>query len=883
MLDEMKVYLKVIQSKVVDECLCKDILKKISLLNVTEMSKDRMLIADLFCSVLQAIQENKINELEKEIIEAFKNISQIARTGKENSSLVIIDFLNHLYQHRNYVHQKIDISQDEILILLKDMEAIKFVLLICDEDGERYFPANRLLSNIVLDVNFINSRIEPYHINLLQLAVEMFKITGEVDPQEQFERLINTCNLHFIRYLDGTSTRIDTIDMTNYKYNNVMVFYNEREKKVLIRHENLSYFDILSNEVHINHEINAQGREIGYSVELSVEGIVLDYSEAIKESPIELLKLLYSKKCKNVMIEKMIVKTPEGKYEPLNPFCVNDQWIIKGRINQSKGKCYQLEQIIDCIDEGRLQMLSTCAKCGGINQISFGLCLFLLEKELVDIDKMFSNVNKDECLQNSVIRNWVELTTNKLESLEFVLRKWMQDLEYCNDRLLKDFTFDNRRIRDTFPFVLSLDWIYKMLEMPTQASVFIGTISYEKEDKYYIDFSPRANISLAKKLHDEIHSIYSSEVIFSEDTVIEEILHDENKGYFLLKDGTWYFDISLQNILKIIVSIELLNDSLLHEEILRIFSEELCQSIFSIMDLHSEELLDVNIKKMDKDSMFRYRLLHNVLFNNINAETSNDYINIFLKHQILNFKEIGNDDLFAKDGLSTLVVPKDNINADASLRKIYDKYLRKHSKRDTLWWYFPKDLSCESNIYYKDGNKLSVMRFLFDNIEHGTATIRTLAIYLGKEKEWIEFEIQRTKSKINILEQKIEMQKSSVIKYNVGSNVVEPKDIYIANSPKIEVHSYFGTNEGDQLIKDFLEYCKINESEYSVSHSYDIICKPDRIEKECVKLGLDYKRNNNIYLVIREFNMPKRNLLPKGTVGNADNVITLLVKKKEIN
>ena len=231
MLDEMKVYLKVIQSKVVDECLCKDILKKISLLNVTEMSKDRMLIADLFCSVLQAIQENKINELEKEIIEAFKNISQIARTGKENSSLVIIDFLNHLYQHRNYVHQKIDISQDEILILLKDMEAIKFVLLICDEDGERYFPANRLLSNIVLDVNFINSRIEPYHINLLQLAVEMFKITGEVDPQEQFERLINTCNLHFIRYLDGTSTRIDTIDMTNYKYNNVMVFYNEREKK----------------------------------------------------------------------------------------------------------------------------------------------------------------------------------------------------------------------------------------------------------------------------------------------------------------------------------------------------------------------------------------------------------------------------------------------------------------------------------------------------------------------------------------------------------------------------------------------------------------------------------------------------------------------------
>ena len=41
------------------------------------------------------------------------------------------------------------------------------------------------------------------------------------------------------------------------------------------------------------------------------------------------------------------------------------------------------------------------------------------------------------------------------------------------------------------------------------------------------------------------------------------------------------------------------------------------------------------------------------------------------------------------------------------------------------------------------------------------------------------------------------------------------------------------------------------------------------------------KNNKNIYIVIREFNMTKRTLLPKGSVGDAENAITLFVKKGE--
>lgn len=881
MLIELRSSLEAIQSNVNDIELCREVLGKLANLNVTEMSKDRVLVADLFYAALEAIQEIKGDYLENEVFDAFVNISQIAKPGEESASLILVNFLNDLYRHRNGVSSQINISVDETIVLLKDLEPIKFIFLLSDEDGERYFPASRLLSNIVLDPTFISSKIEPYHINLLQLAVEMYRITGGVNPQEQFEQLIHDCKLQFINYLDGTSIRVDTIDMANYRYNHVMVFYNEKEGKVLIRHENENYFSDLPDGIQINHEINAQRTIIGHWVELPVDGVAIDYSEAIKENPTELLELLYAKGCKNVLIEKMIIKNLDGKYGPLNPFCVNDKWVIKGQINKLDGKVCAREKIIECIDEGRLQMLSTSAHCEGINQISFGLCLYLLEKECVDVEKMLSTDAELECRQNTIIRNWVKLTTDNDDALEYVLRKWLDDLEYCNGDLLKNFAFEKRNIRDILPFVMSLKWVYELLDMPDEPSIFVGTISYEEEDTYYIDFLPRVNKSLAKNNHSEISGIYSTDVILTGDTEPEEIFRDQMIGYFMLKAGKWYFDASLQNVLKIVVNIELLNAYLIQQHVISAFVENKCHPIFSIMELHAEELLDVDVTKMDKVSMFRYRLLHNILYNHIDADTVDDYINIFLKHQQISFEGITRDKLFASDDRNTLIVPKDRLVEDAVLRKVYDRYIRKHSKRDDLWWYSQEGLSCVNKEFYRNGHRINVIRFLFDNTEHGTATIRTIAANIGKEQEWIDFEIMRTKRNEVELRKAIEKQLSTIQAYIIGENVVKPQNIYEANSPLIEIHSYFGTDEGDGLIKTFLEYCGIEKDNYSVSHSHNILYKADRIEKECENLGLDYEHNKNIYIVIREFNMTKKTLLPKGAVGDAKKVITLFVKKPE--
>lgn len=73
--------------------------------------------------------------------------------------------------------------------------------------------------------------------------------------------------------------------------------------------------------------------------------------------------------------------------------------------------------------------------------------------------------------------------------------------------------------------------------MPDEPGIFVGTISYEGDGSYYIDFLPRANKSMAKNNHSEISGIYSTDVILLGDTDPEEIFQDQMIGYFVMKES----------------------------------------------------------------------------------------------------------------------------------------------------------------------------------------------------------------------------------------------------------------------------------------------------------------------------------------------------------
>lgn len=883
MLKDFQSDLFAIQANSNDVELISNTLKKVASIDISESSDDRILIADLYYASLKAIQamedDEIIKRLKDDIICAFENINLIAKSGEDSATLIIINFLNDLYQRREDLASGIELSHENLVVLLKDLDSIKFIFKFCDQDGKRYFPINRLLSNIILDSNFINTRIEPYHVNMFQLSVEMFKATSE-DPSVRFNELIKECNLKFVSYLDGACLRVDTMDMCNFRNNQVMIFYNVNMQKVLIRHEDKKYFTDLPDGVDVISEFNMNKRPIGYFVELDVKGTAIDYSDAIKESPKEFLRLLYEGKYRNVLIEKMILKTSDGKYEPLNPFCKNDKYIIKGKINGREGKVFSTDRFISGIEEGRLQLFSTDNKHTVLDQISVGLCLYLLENYSVDIDTLFSDLEYDDWLQNIIIKNWVNNNINVYDSLEFALEKYAIDLDYCSRKNnIKDLRFEKGRIRDVLPYMFSLGWVYNILNLPDQPSIYIGTL-IEEEEGYYIDFSPRVNRSVAKNINENISNTTSNNVKLSEETDPDEFYQDEKRRYFVYDGSEWHSSITLQNLYKIIVTIELNNSKMISYDINKCIHQNSFDVLKNIMKLHQKELSDIEIHKIDFDSLIKFRLTNNLLLNEIDSKKWKDYFNLFSKQQIIKFEDIIHDSYFSHKEEGVLVVPKDQVQQDAVLRKVYENYIRVNATRDLDWWYSCIELSMKDGAYYLKESRVNKLRFLFDNIEHGTAAIRTIAANLGKENEWIQFEQERTGVEESILKSRIECSKRKCQKYRCGNDVIELKDVYTTNQPLIEVHSFFGTDEGDELIKKFLAYSGIENSDDYVTHRKKIIKKAELVKDECKNLGIKY--DDKIYIVIREFNMPKKDLLPIGAVGKADNVATLLVKKLEV-
>ena len=205
------------------------------------------------------------------------------------------------------------------------------------------------------------------------------------------------------------------------------------------------------------------------------------------------------------------------------------------------------------------------------------------------------------------------------------------------------------------------------------------------------------------------------------------------------------------------------------------------------------------------------------------------------------------------------------------------KYIYRASERDTNWWYSPGRIEQkEDKFYYLNGNKIEIIRFLFDNTMFGAATKRTLAGYLGKEKEWLETQTCR-KSSSN-LENKFKKTRDKCITYDNKLNI---EQICLKNSPKIEVCSYYGTKCGQQKVQEFLQtQCKLENC--TVEFHIEISKKGLMLENAAKTLGMNLKDDEkNSYITIREFNMPKKYCLPIGSVGNANNMVTLLVKKDE--
>lgn len=893
-------------------------------LGLQELSVNRILIASVYCQLLQYCQVLYEEQAPEEIIDGllfvFENIERIGEEAtekeKEDSSLITVWFLHELKLHRELGDTwRLDdkMLRQSLDILLRELDNIHFIFEI-KVDGHFVFPINDMIAKVVAKPEFISSDspLSTYHIHILQLAVKLF-INNESE-QKILQELLDRCNLKFINYLHLPGKIIDTPDLLNHQRNGVMIFYDPDSDpevaKVLIRHEKKDYFmpepiwkprDLVMDEEYDNY-----GKKIGAFVEYSLDknDSLVDYSIILKteQGRKEFLKMIFDKGIYNAFIDGSIIQKADGSYLPVNPFCHNDEIIVKGRQNGRDGKCFDKENLLDALLKYRNSALKK-SSLYIMNRVSFGLAVLLLQKENVGVKALDLNgFLEDDWYQNQMMKKWVENCKNQMEALKFILEQWYQENEYLGHCSNSKNKFQRKNIQDKqiealdfFPQKTVIDWIYQMMgcNSPKEWYILYGKV-LENEDGYSrlkVDLDMDAN-GRRFCVDTKIDRLFVEENrLEDEERLLNDEWGDRQEIYFLYDSKHQVGKICDQLLLKMLSGIENIqeNNHLTLQTATRI-TKTYYEEISSLMCLHKLAFEEVGKRFFcDFDSQVYYRLVHNLVWSNIDENTIDSYLRIFLHHQKMTFDEICTDEKFMRRDTHTLYVPKDGRQSDSALCTIYDTYLKTKGCRETndLYDYW---LELREDGYYHNNSRIENIVFLCDNYENGTATTRMLKAYLDididenlddekKEKE------KRAIERVKATEHKYYLKKTStneVLKTPVAMterlSQVLLKDVINLNRCTIEVHSYYGTEEGKKTIDDFLK--NLGMAVVPSTYERELWNKATQIAKDVQCIWKKIKCGE-FYTVVREFNMTKANVFPDEMLEDPKKAICMFVKKKE--
>ena len=868
--------------------LCEDVENFFTRCGTDFISENKKEIAELFFQYLCAMQnvfgENAHKDGAKSVLKVFREVEHIntdARTQNvSDSNMMTVLFLSQLYcEEENEYNTGVDseiLNEEVVEKLLDCLEDIHFIFRIKVKE-QIVFPINRLISSFLKSPEFLGvKKISSWYIHILQLAVELFQHSHE-DEMTILNDIQKRCNLSFLKY-DGKTEIIDSKDMINYQKNGVMIFYNASNQKVIIRHEKQEYFNSCVN-CKISYvdgvEKNYNGKEIGYFCEYDAKGFeLINYETLIQKNPKKLLKLLYEENCYNIFMESMIIKTKLGEYFPINPFCVNDRKIVTGKIGkESYAQVYTMDNFLQVLSRFRLECIEGC----GINRVTFGLCCSLLQEDKMSIDTLFSDISGDDWLQNVVIRKWVENGTGNYKKLSYILGKWILDLEYCSTK--KGIEEYEIGAKDLYPLALQTDWIYSLIGLKVKEHGILKVQFQEEYDGEVVFLIDEQKTLAGKRYKGEnlAMQISKEKINFCEEIHKDEYCESGVEHYLIydFNEESWMaFDKEKEGIFRLLAYIEKIQEcSTLHYSIMQALNEAQIRKLTDLMKLHKDVLLNsVERYFYTFESMAVYRLIHNMIWSEITAEKWKSYYNIFENHQRLSFADIDSDEYFSMKEKNVLYVPKDNAEKDAVLYRVFQHYLdRGGAERHKNEYLYNRQIGIKEDKYYTINDvKIEKIIFLFDNFERGKSTQDTLALYLEHEDKFPENWNEKTKEK----------RQKSLQSYLCNKNEIFVKDIIDKNGiSKFEVHSYYGTDEGKRNIENFLKECGYCDA--TVSFKETINSKSNLISKECNEIWKKNIESKDFFIVIREFNLTKKNAFPDEMIKNPERAICLFIKKEE--
>ena len=830
------------------------LIEDFSKLNTLEIDNCKGFALDVFYQISSLIKDEQLKNdyLIKAYKKSFENIVNIANEETENSSRFLVfnflkDLYNNILEQNNSLFDKMLQDMDAIC---SELETIRYVFRIQNDDGSLYFPISELLFHVLLNDDYHNDVWDDKLIYKLRIALEIFKTNKFKDKKKIMDQMSNDYNIKLIEYIaDIKNSFLGENEewKLNLKYNKVIcIIRNERE--IYIRHPDKSYFDKkILNKYHIANvqkEINNNGKAIAYFVEFQLSDAVkfISIDQILKgddlKSKLDLTFMLLQQNAKNIFLNNSLY-IDNGEVKLINPFCVNDNYLINtkraSRVNSNNSNTV-IENILKKYYQNMLREK-------GLDFVLYGSLVELLLINNNCKKDAFMNFEND-CVnhyQNGLILTWLKSipTTERISALSEFISTFTKDTDYVNN----DYNLD----------IANLKWL--AFELPCEE---ILSCIFNKDEKEIVLNSTKDIIK--RKKNRNIYVDSNNEEI-DENKIIKKDLdeNDLDEGDCLHYQDNYYLNDRLQKGLKIRDLIRDINDNLNpYKEFIDPTNIKLPTLIVDKIKLQDNILLSLDGVECNDKSNHYIRILNHLFIYDITVKKQENFMKLISYHKVTDFKEACAQ---VKSMLkpNVLFIPKEKYSTDNTLTRIYENYLREEKFREHSLYLH--ELAFYKGKYCIEKKEIKKICFIFDTVLSGKQTVDNLKNYFseaGKTKDDRSNKYYCERKEIPIKDIMYQNNIDSVTCVFLNYAHIDKPNIDVNNDNNKKDNSWQGK------VDDFFKSIDV-KYEIEKIHEIDFGNNNAQIFKLAKQLygKIEIDEDKAFFPLIREFNMPKKAVFPK--------------------
>ena len=399
-----------------------------------------------------------------------------------------------------------------------------------------------------------------------------------------------------------------------------------------------------------------------------------------------------------------------------------------------------------------------------------------------------------------------------------------------------------------------------------------GAVSEELLKK--LDLDEKLSIHRLDKCNLKIDYIQEEQIITDsswvklDDFIIKDISGEdvnisEGDFYALINDSEKeiYIGSQVNYFYLMLEEIKIINQNVLSEADAKIIKEADVKSISKQM-LCFKDAFELIHPEIPIESIARYRLINHMMILKPSKTDIKKWLALIKKHEIVDFSVVkSKSPIGKKDGF--LYVPKDRSRTQSTLKHINDRYFNNTTKRSLVDIY-DQTIKKIGDNYYTGGKKIENVVLLFDTIQNGKSTKDTIDKYIN--------------DKGNTMSDKI-------ITFECDGKVIALSEILHSNSCKIKIFSIYAADNGIKNVKDHITKKYPTMAIEVLEPIKKLTSVVNKTDMELIE-RLYHKRlaggiRENCYLVVREYNQPKLNIMSDDLL-EIERVVALFCKRTEL-